>query len=127
MSKFLKKDNNDKKKKKGFSINPNIESRDLSTIEDNTGNIYLSLNVISKRSNQIAGKQKEELHAKLNEFASSTDTLEEIHENKEQIEISKYYERMPHVTLLALEEFLANALYHRKSDRKKRDRPSFRK
>lgn len=118
MSNFHSRELGDKKKKKNFTISPNIESRDLSTIEDVTGNIYLSLNVISKRSKQIASKQKEELHAKLHEFASSTDTLEEIHENKEQIEISKYYERMPHVALLALEEFLNDEIYYRKQEKK---------
>ncbi|HRI27107.1 MAG TPA: DNA-directed RNA polymerase subunit omega [Chitinophagales bacterium] len=101
------------KKKKQYNISPHIEARNMSVIANKTGNVYESLNVIAKRANQISVKIKEELHSKIEEFASSTDTLEEVHENKEQIEISRFYERMPHPTLLALEEFMDNKLYHR--------------
>lgn len=101
------------KKKKKFNILPYIESRDITKVTNKTGNIYESINVISRRSNQIAAALKEELYAKLNEFASTTDNLEEVHENKEQIEISRYYERLPHATLLAFEEFMADRIqYH---------------
>ena len=102
-----------KKKKKKHQISPYIEPHDVADIAEQTGNVYRSLIVISERANQIAGKLKDELHTKLNEFASTTDSLEEVHENKEQIEISKYYERMPHPTLLALEEFYAHKLESR--------------
>ena len=87
--------------------------RDTRNIDTPTGNLYESLVVISKRSNQIAAQMKEELHAKLEEFASETDNLEEIFENREQIEISKYYESLPKPTLLATEEFLEDKVYFR--------------
>lgn len=101
-------------KRKRFNIAPYVESRNVADLEDVTGNVYKSIVVVSKRSNQVAANLKEELHAKLREFASSSDTLEEIHENKEQIEISKYYEKMPHPTLLALEEFTEDKLFYKK-------------
>ena len=108
------------KKKKGSSISPYAQARNIDSLTKKTGNVYESIVIVSKRSNQIGMKLKEELHSKLNEFASSTDSLEEIHENKEQIEISKYYERMPHPTLLALEEFMNDEVYHRKADDEKK-------
>ncbi|MFT4969631.1 MAG: DNA-directed RNA polymerase subunit K/omega [Chitinophagales bacterium] len=90
-----------------------IEPRVMSDFKNQTGNIYKSLNVISKRANQIGVELKTELHDKLQEFASATDTLEEVLENREQIEISKYYEKLPHPTILATEEFLTERLYIR--------------
>ncbi|MFN5936935.1 MAG: DNA-directed RNA polymerase subunit omega, partial [Sphingobacteriales bacterium] len=77
----------------GNSIANNLETKDVSKIKAKTGNVYESITVISKRANQINVMLKEELHNKLEEFASHTDSLEEIHENKEQIEIYKAYER----------------------------------
>lgn len=90
-----------------------IETRDLSEIADKTGNLYKSINVISRRSEQMNVVVKEELHRKLEEFASTTDNLEETFENREQIEISKYYERMPKVTLQALNDFMNDEIYFR--------------
>ena len=90
----------------GNSIANNLETKDVSKIKAKTGNVYESITVISKRANQINVMLREELHNKLEEFASHTDSLEEIHENKEQIEISKAYERMPNPSLLATQEFL---------------------
>jgi DNA-directed RNA polymerase subunit K/omega len=81
-----------------------------------TGNVYESIAIIAKRANQINITLKEELHNKLEEFASHTDSLEEIHENKEQIEISKAYERMPNPSLLATQEFMEDKVYHRKNE-----------
>jgi DNA-directed RNA polymerase subunit K/omega len=81
-----------------------------------TGNLYESIAIISKRANQINISVKEELHNKLEEFASHTDSLEEIHENKEQIEISKAYERMPNPALLATTEFQEDKIYYRKNE-----------
>ena len=78
-----------------------------------TENVYESIVVISKRANQISATIKEELNSKLQEFASSNDNLEEVFENREQIEISKYYERMPKPTLLSTQEFLEDKIYHR--------------
>ena len=83
-----------------------VEPKKLSDLKDKTGNLYESIAIIAKRANQINITIKEELHNKLEEFASHTDNLEEIHENKEQIEISKAYERMPNPALLATQEFL---------------------
>ena len=93
-----------------------VEPKKLSDIKDKTGNLYESIAIIAKRANQINITLKEELHNKLEEFASHTDSLEEIHENKEQIEISKAYERMPNAALLATTEFMEDKIYYRKND-----------
>lgn len=88
-------------------------TRDTILLEEKTGNIYESLVVISKRSNQISVDMKEELTQKLQEFSSSTDNLEEIFENREQIEISKHYERMAKATAIATQELLEDKIYVR--------------
>ena len=93
-----------------------VEPKKLSAIKEKTGNLYESIAIIAKRANQINITLKEELHNKLEEFASHTDSLEEIHENKEQIEISKAYERMPNPALLATTEFMEDKVYFRKND-----------
>ncbi len=88
-------------------------TRDLRQLDIETKNVYESLVVISKRANQIAANMKEELHGKLAEFASSNDNLEEVFENREQIEISKHYERMPKPSLIAIDEFIHGKVYYR--------------
>ena len=93
-----------------------VETKNLTDIKAKTGNLYESIAIIAKRANQINISLKEELHNKLEEFASHTDSLEEIHENKEQIEISKAYERMPNPALLATQEFMEDKIYYRKND-----------
>jgi DNA-directed RNA polymerase subunit K/omega len=93
-----------------------VETKNLDDIKVRTGNLYESISIIGRRANQINVSLKEELHSKLDEFASHTDSLEEIHENKEQIEISKAYERMPNPALLATQEFLEDKVYFRKSE-----------
>ncbi|MDB4534373.1 DNA-directed RNA polymerase subunit omega [Vicingaceae bacterium] len=97
--------------------NTNAESstvtRNMDEIEEVTGNIYESCVVVSKRSDQIAVDLKEELIGKLNEFASTTDNLEEVFENREQIEISRFYERLPKTNAMALKEFLDDKVYFR--------------
>lgn len=93
-----------------------VETKSLTSLKAKTGNIYESIAVISKRANQINITLKEELHNKLEEFASHTDSLEEIHENKEQIEISRAYERMPNPAILATHEFVDNKIYYRKAE-----------
>ena len=95
-----------------------VETRSLTEIKDRTGNLYESISIVAKRANQINISLKEELHNKLEEFASHTDSLEEIHENKEQIEISRAYERMPNPALLATQEFLDDKIYFRKGEQK---------
>jgi len=88
-------------------------TRDFTDLEKDTGNIYKSIVITGKRSNQIQKEIKEELNQKLQEFASYTDNLEEIFENREQIEISKFYERMPKPTLIAVQELLDDKIYWR--------------
>ena len=93
-----------------------IETRSLIDIKSRTGNLYESISIIAKRANQINVTIKDELHSKLEEFATHTDSLEEVHENKEQIEISKAYERMPNPALLATQEFFEDKIYYRKNE-----------
>ena len=93
-----------------------VETKNLTDIKAKTGNLYESIAIVAKRANQINITLKEELHNKLEEFASHTDSLEEIHENKEQIEISKAYEKMPNPAILATQEFLEEKIYYRKND-----------
>jgi DNA-directed RNA polymerase subunit K/omega len=91
----------------------NTVTRDTSKL-DVTENIYESVVIIAKRANQVAAEMKQELNRKLEEFTSYTDTLEEVFENKEQIEISRYYEKLPKPVLIATQEFLDNKLFYRK-------------
>ena len=90
-----------------------IITRDTILLEEKTGNIYQSLVAISKRANQISTTVKEELTQKLQEFATTTDNLEEIFENREQIEISKHYEKMAKPTAIATQELLDDKIYMR--------------
>lgn len=90
-------------------------TRDTIDLEKTTGNIYESIVVMSKRANQISASMKEELTAKLQEFASSTDNLEEIFENREQIEISRFYEKLPKSVAVAIEELKEGQIYTRKN------------
>ena len=105
-------------KQKAQRLYSSAQPRNISELIKNTHNIYESLCIISKRATQIAVQMKRELHAKLEEFASTTENLEEIHENKEQIEISKFYERLPNPAIIATNEFLEGTLYHRYRDTK---------
>jgi len=88
-------------------------TRDLRELDTQTDNIYESIVIMSKRANQISNNVKEELHQKLSEFASANDNLEEVFENREQIEISKHYERLPKPSLVAIQEFLEDKVYYR--------------
>jgi DNA-directed RNA polymerase subunit K/omega len=94
-------------------------TRDMEEIENVTGNIYESCVVIAKRSDQISVDLREELVGKLNEFASSSDNLEEVFENREQIEISRIYERLPKTNAIAMKEFLGEEVYSRKPSEEK--------
>jgi hypothetical protein len=98
------------KKIKMTQMNPYIETQNLEAMAKQSGNVYQAIFTISKRANQISKDIKEELHSKLEDFASHTDNLEEIHENREQIEISKFYEKLPHATILATKEFQSHEL-----------------
>ncbi len=88
-------------------------TRNLMDLCRDTNNIYESVAIIAKRSNQIAAEMKDELSKKLVEFGSHTDTLDEVFENEEQIQISRYYERLPKPTLIATQEFLEDNVYYR--------------
>ncbi len=88
-------------------------TRTMNEFDHETGNIYETLAILSKRANQIGQDLKEELHEKIEEFTSASDNLEEIFENREQIEIARFYERLPKPTLLAIQEFLEGKVYHR--------------
>ncbi len=88
-------------------------TRDLRDLDKTTDNIYESIVVMSKRANQISNNIKEELSQKLSEFTSANDNLEEVFENREQIEISKHYEKMPKPSLIAVQEFLEGKIYYR--------------
>lgn len=91
----------------------NTVTRDLVDFVKDTGNIYESVAIMGKRANQISVEIKDELKSKLEEFSSSTDNLEEMFENREQIEISRYYERLPKPTLIAAQEFVEGKIYFR--------------
>lgn len=97
-------------KSKVQGLDPNIKARDVKSISAQTANIYESIAVITRRAEQISVEIKNELHSKLDEFATTSETIEEILENKEQIEISKFYERLPNPVIIATEEFLKNDL-----------------
>ena len=100
------------------NVSRNADTRDTRELEEISGNIYLSTVVIAKRANQISERQKEELKRKLEPFTNDSDNLEEIQENREQIEISLMYERMPKPTLLAYQEFAETKTYFRLADKK---------
>ena len=91
----------------------NTVTRNIMDLCEDTGNIYESVSIISKRANQMSVQIKEDLSKKLAEFASYNDSLEEVFENREQIEISRYYEKLPKPSLLATEEFVENQIYWR--------------
>jgi DNA-directed RNA polymerase subunit K/omega len=101
-------------KKALASVNPLVETRDVIAIKEKTGNLYESIVVMARRANQISIGMKEELHKKLDEFITHTDNLEEIHENKEQIEISRAYERIANAPLQSVNEFFDDKIYYRK-------------
>ena len=87
-------------------------------MDKDTGNIYESINIIARRANQISSELKSELNRKLSDFSSPTDTMEETFENREQIEISRYYERLPKPVIIATEEFLDDEIYYRHGEQK---------
>lgn len=88
-------------------------TRDLDQLYESTGNIYETAVIVAKRANQISVEMKEELKRKLEDFSSYADNLEEVFENREQIEISRFYEKLPKSTLIALQEFMDNEVYYR--------------
>ncbi len=100
----------------------NTVTRNIMDLCDDTHNIYESVAIIAKRANQISVEIKQDLSKKLQEFASYNDSLEEVFENREQIEISRYYEKLPKATLIATQEFIENSIFWR--DPSKEYRPT---
>ncbi len=98
---------------KKIKIENTTVTRKMRDFNEGTGNIYETVCLISKRANQIASVMKEDLDSKISEFATSTDNLEEIFENREQIEVAKYYEHLPKPTLIAINEYLNDEIYWR--------------
>jgi DNA-directed RNA polymerase subunit K/omega len=98
---------------KKTNANQSIVTRDIRRFDAQTGNIYEAVAIMSKRANQISTELKEELTSKLQEFGSNNDNLEEIFENREQIEVSKFYEKLPKPSLIAVQEFLEEKVYYR--------------
>lgn len=101
---------------KNVKAEPSTVTRDIRQFDEKTGNIYEAVAIMSRRANQIAMSMREELHEKLEEFGSHSDNLEEIFENREQIEISKFYEKLPKPTLIAIQEFLDEKIHYRKPE-----------
>jgi len=104
---------------KRLRINTTTTTRNLSDLHNPTGNIYETVVILSKRANQISTEMKEELDRKISEFASPTDNLEEVFENREQIEIARYYEQLPKPTLIAIHEFVNGKIYYRNPAKEK--------
>lgn len=104
-------------KQKVQGLDANVRARDVRGMAAQTGNIYETLNIIAKRARQLGADLKNELNTKLEEFAVQTDTIEEITENKEQIEISKFYERLPNPVIIATKEYLDGDLFYRYADK----------
>lgn len=100
-------------KTKVQGIDPNVQARSMQQLVAETDNIYKTLVIIASRSRQLQSDIKNELHNKLDEFATVSDTIEEISENKEQIEISKFYERLPNPAVIALDEYLKGEIRYR--------------
>jgi DNA-directed RNA polymerase subunit K/omega len=96
-----------------MKVKSKITHLNVDEIASKTGNIYKSVRVIGKRARQLSAAQKEELSEKLAEFASDIDNLEEVFENREQIEISRYFERLPKSTTVASEELVNDELFYR--------------
>ena len=104
---------------KGSKAPTNTVTHNLMDFCEGTNNIYESVVIMSKRANQIAAKMKEDLQKKLKEFASTSDNLEETFENREQIEISRYYEKLPKPTLIAADDFRHDKVYYRNPSKDK--------
>ncbi len=103
----------------------NTVTRNLMDLSKETNNIYESISVIGKRANQISATMKEELSKKLQEFGTANDNLEEVFENEEQIQISRYYERLPKPSLIAIQEFIDGNIYHRNPTKDTSDKLGF--
>ncbi|OAV44516.1 DNA-directed RNA polymerase subunit omega [Lewinella sp. 4G2] len=108
-------------KARAQGLSADVAARDIHQLVENTGNIYETLAIVSRRGRQLSVDLKHELDQKLEEFAEVTDTIEEVVENKEQIEISKFYEKLPNPVLIAMREYLDGELYNRYNNREDED------
>ena len=99
----------------------NTVTRDIIALSSDTGNVYETLRIIGKRANQISVEMKNDLEKKLQEFASYNDNLEEVFENREQIEISRYYEKLPKPTLIATQVYLEGKIYYKNPTKEKEE------
>jgi DNA-directed RNA polymerase subunit K/omega len=97
----------------------NTVTRDMMSLAETTGNVYETVRIIGKRANEISVEIKHDLESKLQEFSSYTDSLEEIFENREQIEISRYFERLPKPTLIAAQDYVEDTIYFRNPAKEK--------
>lgn len=97
----------------------NTETRDVMKMAEPVGNVYEMVRIISKRANQLSLEMKQDLDNKLQEFASYSDNLEEVFENHEQIEISRFYEKLPKPSLLAVQDWKDSDIYHRNPSKEK--------
>ena len=103
-------------------LDPNVRARDVKAMVEDTKSIYETLNIITKRARQLQADIKQELHTKLEEFAVSTDTIEEVTENKEQIEISKFYEKLPNPVIIATNEYNKDELHWHYREKRRDER-----
>ena len=106
-------------KAKVQGLEANIQARSIQEFIGTSTNVYEAINIISKRATQVSVDLKRELTSKLEEFAVNSDTIEEIHENKEQIEISKFYERLPNPVLIAANEYMNDEIAFRYKEKRK--------
>lgn len=97
----------------------NTISRDMNTISEEVGNVYETVKIIAKRANQISVEIKSEIDKKLLDFGTTIDNIEEVFENREQIELSRYFEKLPKPTLIATQEFLEDKIYYRNTIKEK--------
>ncbi len=107
---------------KKTNVSVTTVTRDISKLSAPIGNIYETTMIIAKRANQIAAETKQELNRKLEEFSNYSDNLEETFENREQIEISRYYERQPKPTLIAIQELIDGKIYYRRIEDRSEDK-----
>jgi DNA-directed RNA polymerase subunit K/omega len=104
---------------KKIAASTNTETRDVMKISEPVGNVYEMVMIVGKRANQLSVEMKQDLDSKLQEFASYSDNLDEVFENHEQIEISRFYEKLPKPSLLAIEEWKAGGIYYRNPSKDK--------
>lgn len=105
---------------KKYRTTTSVVTRNISEFDNQTGNIYETIAMLSKRSNQISSELKRELVRKIEDFSTINDTMDDVFENKEQIEIVKYYEKLPKPVLIAIQEYLNDELYYRNPEKEKR-------